>query len=327
MEKSVAKLEKGTICSSWNYCAQRLATGSIDGFVSIFDTTDPASSSFFSTFKFKVSGDESNVVKIVWVPPEYGDAIACICSNGSLYIWEEIAQDSEPVQWKHCKSFGGPSEKVLDCQFGNSLSTLKLTIAYSNGLVKVYETLDQVELKNWQLQAEFQNVTDLVTKFGKASCSAASISWCPDRSESRPSSFVSCFNSDTPLLNSPKVWEFDQDHQRWLPVAELAEPGDKEDQVYCVAWASNIGRPYELIAVATSKGISIWQMASDPDTDGRLVVEKVATFPCHNSEVWQMEWDMSGMTLATSGTDGMVRLWQSNLNGLWHEQAVIEPTT
>lgn len=39
-----------------------------------------------------------------------------------------------------------------------------------------------------------------------------------------------------------QVWEFDQAHQRWLPVAELALPEDKGDQVYAVAWAPNIGR-------------------------------------------------------------------------------------
>lgn len=43
-------------------------------------------------------------------------------------------------------------------------------------------------------------------------------------------------------------------------------------------------------------------------------------------QVWQMEWDVSGMTLATTGHDGMVRLWQSNLNGVWHQQAAFEPT-
>ncbi|KAI3689850.1 hypothetical protein L2E82_47820 [Cichorium intybus] len=324
MEKSVATLDKGAICSSWNYCGQRLATGLIDGTIAIFDTSDPASSSFTSTFKFKVS--EGSIVKVVWVPPEYGDAIACICSDGSLSIWEELAEDSEPVQWKQCKTFGGSMDQVLDAQFGNSHSTLKLTVAYSNGLVKVYEILDPMELNNWQLQAEFQNVTDSVTKFGKASCLSASISWNPQKNDTCPASFVLGINSDTPQLNSPKVWEFDQDHQRWLPVAELADNDDKGDQVLSVAWAPNIGRPFELMAVATSKGISIWQMASDPDLDGRLFVEKVVTFPCHDNEVWQMEWDMSGMTLATTGSDGEVRLWQSNLNGVWHEQAIIQPT-
>lgn len=48
------------------------------------------------------------------------------------------------------------------------------------------------------------------------------------------------------LVISQQVWEFDQAHQRWLPVAELALPGNKGDQVYSVAWAPNIGR-YEML--------------------------------------------------------------------------------
>lgn len=39
-----------------------------------------------------------------------------------------------------------------------------------------------------------------------------------------------------------QVWEFDLDHQRWSPVAELASAEDKGEQVYAVAWAPNIGR-------------------------------------------------------------------------------------
>lgn len=39
-----------------------------------------------------------------------------------------------------------------------------------------------------------------------------------------------------------------------------------------------------------------------------------------------MEWDMSGMTLATTASDGSVKLWQSNLNGSWQEQATFVPT-
>lgn len=33
---------------------------------------------------------------------------------------------------------------------------------------------------------------------------------------------------------------------------------------------------------------------------------------------------MSGMTLASVGSDNTVRLWQANLNGVWHEQATLE---
>ncbi|KAJ8768506.1 hypothetical protein K2173_022600 [Erythroxylum novogranatense] len=323
MEKSVAVLDKGTTCSSWNYCGQRLATGSIDGTLSIFDSPDPASSSFTTTSKFKVHG--AGIVKVVWVPPQYGDAVACIFADGSLSLWEEVAEDARVIQWKLCQSFASRAIKVLDAQFGVFRTSLKMVVAYSDGHVKVYELLDPLELKSWQLQAEFQNVIDSASTSRRASCFSASISWNPLRSESQEPSFVLGFNSDTPHLNSAKVWEFDQAHQRWLPVAELALPADKSDQVFAVAWAPNIGRPYELIAVATHKGITIWHLGLNPDLDGRLSVEKVALLSNFEGEAWQMEWDMSGMTLATTATDGMVRLWQSDLNGIWHEQAAFEP--
>ncbi|KAF5734771.1 hydroquinone glucosyltransferase [Tripterygium wilfordii] len=325
MEKTVATLDEGTLCSSWNYCGQRLATGCVDGTLSIFDARDPASSSFTRTSKSRVH--DAGIVKVVWIPPEYGDAVACLCEDGSLLLWEEVTEDGQALKWKLCKSFRSGSIRVLDVQFGVSSTSLKMVVAYSDGHVKVYELLDPLELKNWQLQAELQNVIDSVSMFGKASCLSASISWNPRIDESQELSFVVGFNSDNQQLNSSKVWEFDQAHQRWLPVAELALVDDKADQVFAVAWAPNIGRPYEVIAVATHKGITIWHLGMNPDVDGRLSLERVALLSGHNGEVWQMEWDMSGMTLASTGRDGSVRLWQSNLNGIWNQQAAFEPTS
>lgn len=29
-------------------------------------------------------------MKVAWVPPEYGDAIACILDDGTLSLWEEV---------------------------------------------------------------------------------------------------------------------------------------------------------------------------------------------------------------------------------------------
>lgn len=44
-------------------------------------------------------------------------------------------------------------------------------------------------------------------------------------------------------------------------------------------------RPYELIAVATEKGIAIWVIGTNPDRDGRLSVERVALLCGHQGEV------------------------------------------
>ncbi|XP_047325314.1 protein SEH1 [Impatiens glandulifera] len=325
MEKSLVSLDKGATCSAWNYCGQRLATGSIDGTLAVFESTDPSSSSFTCTSRTKIH-DGSGVTKLVWVPPEYGDAVACILADGSLSLWEEVSEESGPLEWKLCKTFQGGSNRVLDVQFGGSAKSLKLVAAYSDGYVKIYELLDLLDLRKWQLQAEYQNVIGTVSKIGSCTCLSASISWKVQIGECRQESFVIAYNTDISQLNSAKVWEFDQDHQRWVPVAELALPEDKSNPVYSVAWAPNVGRPYEQIAVATQKGISIWNLGLNPEMDGRLGVEKVASLSGHNGLVWQMEWDMSGMTLASTGSDGAVRLWQSNLNGIWREQAILEPT-
>ncbi|CAA7041882.1 unnamed protein product [Microthlaspi erraticum] len=323
----MATLDAGTTCSSWNHSGHRLAAGSLDGSLSVYDTPNPSassSSSFTVTSKVRVS--ESSVAKIVWLPSEYGDSVACICEDGSLSIWEEVSEDTHALEWKLCKSINkNKSSQVLDVQFGVSRKSLKMIVAYSDGYLRVFELLNPLELKNWQLQAEFQNVIDSLSTLGKPSSLSASVSWNPVRSEEQEPSFVLAFNSDSPYLNSSKIWEFDEAHNRWLAVAELASPEDKGDPVYAVSWAPNIGRPYEVVAVATHQGIGIWHVGLAPDLEGRLPVKKVSSLSGHQGEVWEMEWDMSGMTLASTGSDGMVKLWQSNLNGEWQEQATLEP--
>jgi nucleoporin SEH1 len=45
-------------------------------------------------------------------------------------------------------------------------------------------------------------------------------------------------------------------------------------------------RPYEIIAVATCKGIAVWHVGFNPESDGILSTENVAVLPGHNGEVW-----------------------------------------
>uniref|UniRef100_A0A0E0JLA2 Uncharacterized protein n=1 Tax=Oryza punctata TaxID=4537 RepID=A0A0E0JLA2_ORYPU len=251
-ERQVAELGAGAACVGWNHCGRRLAAGAVDGFVSVYDSQPSPSS--------KWQAHEHAILNIVWLPPDYGDAIACVCADGTLSLWEEISEDDQLPTWRKCKVFESGNSHILN------------VTAYSDGQVKVYELLDSLELDKWQLQ----------------------------------------------------IWEFEEAHQRWLPLVELGSPQDKGDIVRAVAWAPNIGRPYEIIAVATCKGIAIWHIGLSAESDGSLSTENVAVLSGHDGEVLQLEWDMGGMTLASTGGDGMVKLWQANLNGVWHEQAVLD---
>lgn len=323
MERELATLGKGVRCCSWNYCGKRLAVGYNDGSVEIHDSDSFSSSSTFSRSS-KWTVHASSIMNIIWIPPDFGDAIACICVDGTLSLWEEAGEDAHSVAWKKCAVFESSGPRVLEVQFGFPTKYLKMVVAYSDGHVKVYELLDMLELNKWQLQADFKNVVDSVSVFGKPTCTSASIAWSPRRGGNQQSGFVLGFSSDLPQFNSCKMWEFEEPHQRWLPVAELALPEDRDDRVHALAWAPNIGRPFEVIAVATCKGIAIWHVWLESETDQRLSSEKIAVLSGHVGEVWQLEWDICGMTLASTGGDGMVRLWQSNLNGVWHEHATLD---
>ncbi|KAL6553683.1 hypothetical protein OROGR_007528 [Orobanche gracilis] len=90
MDKQILTLGEGTRCTAWNYSGDRLVAGLNDGSLVIYDSMDPASSVFTCTSRFKVR--ESSILKVVWVPPEYEDAVACISADGTLSLWEEVVE-------------------------------------------------------------------------------------------------------------------------------------------------------------------------------------------------------------------------------------------
>ncbi|EPS65749.1 hypothetical protein M569_09028, partial [Genlisea aurea] len=151
MEKSILTLERGTCCTSWNFSGHRMAAGLADGSVVVYDSTDPASSLLASSSRFKAV--ESSVSKIVWIPPEYGDAVACLGADGSLSLCEEfIAKAGDEPHWKICYRFNTKKSRILDLQFGDNRSHLKLVAAYSDGQIRIFQQVDSLELDKWQLQ-------------------------------------------------------------------------------------------------------------------------------------------------------------------------------
>ncbi|GJZ72312.1 hypothetical protein Tco_0636163 [Tanacetum coccineum] len=105
-----------------------------------------------------------------------------------------------------------------------------------------------MKLPSKGLTIDEERVKDFVTKLKKLEMTL-SVTYHLFQLNISLNSLTVCFNSDTAQLISPKVWEFDQDHQRWFRVVELA--------------------------------VHVYEV----------------------DQVWQLEWDMSGMTLATTRTD------------------------
>lgn len=212
---------------------------------------------------------------------------------------------------------------ILDFEFGNCLSGLKFVTAGADGYIKIYETASTLELKKWQLQAEFPNVANMKEGTGQITCTGAAISWRPPVDSVQRPVFALGYCTSSQQFSTAKVWEFTEAYQRWQMIAELRESHEKPEAVHHISWAPNVGRPFELIAVASGKSVSIWRLEFPLDSQGRLVVTRSARLTDHNGEVSHLDWDMTGMTLATSGSDGTVRLYQANFSGQWQQQGIV----
>ncbi|KAG8056162.1 hypothetical protein GUJ93_ZPchr0001g29574 [Zizania palustris] len=140
---------------------------------------------------------------------------------------EQLGAGAACVGWNHCGRRLAANAvdsfvSVYDSQ--PSPSFMWQVTAHSDGQVKVYDLLDSLELDKWQLQ-------------------------CNSRQSSRTLQipFHGLGRSQHVFLHQlhgvqEEIWEFEEAHQRWLPLVELGSSQDKGDIVHSVAWAPNIGR-------------------------------------------------------------------------------------
>jgi nucleoporin SEH1 len=56
-----------------------------------------------------------------------------------------------------------------------------------------------------------------------------------------------------------------------------------------------------------------------------FTVDLASEFSTHQSEVWRVDWNVTGTILSSSGDDGVVRLWKSSFLKDWKQIGVIEP--
>jgi len=59
------------------------------------------------------------------------------------------------------------------------------------------------------------------------------------------------------------------------------------------------------------------QQQQGQTTTTKYFVKTLAKLTDHNATVWRVAWNVTGTILASSGDDGVVRLWKSNYAGSW----------
>lgn len=291
---------------AFDFYGKRLVTASSDQRLKVWNLNE-------ETEKWELndtwSAHESAILRVAWAHPEYGQVIASCSADRSVKIWEELEHEprNSSRRWKEKISLSEARGVVQDIEFAPHHLGLKIATVASDGIVRVYEAIEVYDLSSWTLMESFE--------VGPAFAKETEGQYCLSFAKSRFASqmlVVGCGKE-----NIAKVFRLDQ-HNKWQATEVLA---GHHDIVRDVAFAPSFGRTFHLIATACKDGrVRIYRLTANGDS---YDVELVGNFADHGSEVWKVEWNVTGTILSSSGDDGKVRLWKATYTDEWKCMSVV----
>ncbi|CAG9136439.1 unnamed protein product [Plutella xylostella] len=216
-------------------------------------------------------------------------------------------------QWVKRSNLVDSRTSVTDVKFGPKHLGLLLVTCSADGIIRIYEAPDVMNLAQWTLQHEIPTKVSI-------SC----LSWNPSLSRVNPPMLA--MGSDEPAAAAAGagaggaggegagkvvIFEYTENARRWTRTLELLEV---QEPVNDIAFAPNLGRSFHLLAVAT-KDVKIIKIEPLTECSGergaaRFRSTVVGSFPEHAAPAWRVAWGAAGSLLATAADDA-VRLWQS----------------
>ncbi|RXM32931.1 Nucleoporin SEH1 [Acipenser ruthenus] len=197
---------------------------------------------------------------------------------------------------------------VTDVKFAPKHMGLMLTTCSADGVVRIYEAPDVMNLSQWSLQHEISC---------KLSCSC--ISWNPSSSRTHSPMIAVGSDDNVNVGGKVQIYEYNENTRKYGKAETLATV---TDPVHDIAFAPNLGRSFHVLAVAT-KDVRIFKLLplrkelSSSSGPTKFEIQTVAQFENHNSQVWRVSWNITSTLLASSGDDGCVRLWKANYMDNW----------
>ena len=347
----------------YDFYGRYVATASSDQHIKVFDL-DAASSTWFLNDLWKAH--DSLVVKLSWAHPEFSSAkILASCSyDRTVKIWQEMPDElhGSGRRWTKLATLAvelyGP---IYDVQFAPPHLGLKLACVASDGIVRMYESMEPSDLTVWSLTAEIPILSLQLP--GKNLQSSFCMEWCPYKFAkfekfaviALDQGFIySTVKRGSARDNPPAGTDFAADgaasnaqpHEllvaKLLALAGVATPlsdihtdhslqtsfvkvcnlPEHNGLIRSISWAPSMGRSYHLIATGCKDGLIQIFKAYELDT-GDFKIETVARLNNHQQEVWRVEWNSTGTILASAGDDGRIRLWKCNHMNEWKCMSVI----
>lgn len=288
---------------SYDYYGKRMATCSSDQTVKIWDQSPSGQWSVSASWK----AHSGSVWRVTWAHPEFGQVLATCSFDRTAMIWEETVTEKtssalQPVKrWVKRTNLVDARTSVTDVKFAPKNQGLLLATCSTDGMIRIYEAPDIMNLSQWSLQHEIGCKLPL-------SC----LSWCQSMFRLHaPMIAAGSDDSSSPTQGKVFLFEASENARRWTRIETIAA---LTDPVHDVSFAPHVGRSFHILAVA-SKDVQIFHLKPIPENtgsgSGRLEIQNAGTFNDHRCAVWRVTWNVTGTMLASTGDDGWVRLWKS----------------
>lgn len=195
-----------------------------------------------------------SVWRLSWAHPEFGTVLATCSFDRTVSVWEETVSEKPtptmtPVKrWVRRTNLVDSRTSVTDCKFGPKSQGLVLATCSADGIIRIYEAPDIMNLSQWTLSY------DVACKM-PLSC----LTW--NQSMYRLHSPMIAAGSDEVQAigsSSPRVFLFEYSSSgngKWAKTESI----NVADPVHDIAFAPNVGRSYHILAVA-SKDLYIYSI-------------------------------------------------------------------
>ncbi|KAI9023986.1 WD40-repeat-containing domain protein [Hyaloraphidium curvatum] len=325
------------IATDWY--GKRIITCSSDQRIKIWDL-DEATGAWVLNDSWKAH--DSSILKVSWAHPEYGQCFASCSFDRTVKVWEEC--ENEPKRsgkrWAERARLADSKGSVHDVEFAPNNVGLKLASVSADGMCRIYEAMDTMNLFSWTLMEEFAILQNPSSFPNRESDGHFCLSWCPNlygfkSGDDQPMLAIGCGKENVARVfrvgSGAPAGDAGQGGSGAM-VSKKREWGACEilgghgDLVHDVSWAPNVGRSYHLIATACKDNhFRIFRLTPNANPVAGFVVECVADVDAHGSEVWRCEWNVSGTVVSSSGDDGRIRLWKANYLGEWKLLSIVGP--
>ncbi|KAJ8353762.1 hypothetical protein SKAU_G00213290 [Synaphobranchus kaupii] len=242
---------------SYDFHGRRMATCSSDQSVKVWDKSE--SGEWHCTASWKTHS--GSVWRVTWAHPEFGQVLASCSFDRTAAVWEEIVGESNNKQrgqshWIKRTTLVDSRTSVTDVKFAPKHMGLMLTTCSADGVVRIYEAPDVMNLSQWSLQHEISC---------KLSCSC--ISWNPSSSRAHsPMIAVGSDDSNVTYGGKVQIYEYNENTRKYAKAETLMTV---TDPVHDIAFAHNLGRSFHVLAIAT-KDVRIFKLLPPAHPSGVL---------------------------------------------------------